>query len=61
MNKLWKKSYDFIYFYQQIEQGKILDLEFIIVNLLYLFFSGVVFFIKSGYWFNMMYYMLKDY
>lgn len=60
LNKLRKKSYDFTHFYQQTEQGKTSDSEFITANSLYPSSSGAVFFTKSGHRFNTMYHMLKD-
>ncbi|MBY8911370.1 LTA synthase family protein [Bacillus sp. YC2] len=60
MNKLRKKSFDFTHFYQQTEQGKTSDSEFIAANSLYPSSSGAVFFTKSGHQFNTMYHTLKD-
>ncbi|QIW81379.1 LTA synthase family protein [Bacillus tequilensis] len=60
MNDLIKKSYFFDYFYQQTEQGKTSDSEFIVANSLYPSLSGAVFFTKSDHQFHTMYKSLKQ-
>ncbi|MGN9866558.1 LTA synthase family protein [Bacillus swezeyi] len=55
MNDLIKKSYYFDHFYQQTEQGKTSDSEFIVANSLYPSLSGSVFFTKSENEYNSMY------
>ncbi|MDA7027449.1 LTA synthase family protein [Bacillus sp. CLL-7-23] len=47
LNRFIKQSYYFDHFYQQTEQGKTSDSEFIIANSLYPSLSGSVFFTKS--------------
>ncbi|TYS22596.1 LTA synthase family protein [Bacillus subtilis] len=60
MNDLIKKSYYFDHFYQQTEQGKTSDSEFIVANSLYPSLSGAVFFTKSDHQFHTMYKSLKQ-
>nr|WGD93592.1 LTA synthase family protein [Bacillus subtilis] len=60
MNDLIKKSYSFDHFYQQTEQGKTSDSEFIVANSLYPSLSGAVFFTKSDHQFHTMYKSLKQ-
>lgn len=60
MNDLIKKSYYFDHFYQQTEQGKTSDSEFIVANSLYPSLSGAVFFTKSDHQFHTMYNSLKQ-
>ncbi|MFO3789593.1 LTA synthase family protein [Bacillus mojavensis] len=60
MNDLMKKSYTFDHFYQQTEQGKTSDSEFIVANSLYPSLSGAVFFTKSDHQFHTMYKSLKQ-
>ncbi|WP_336155504.1 LTA synthase family protein [Bacillus sp. 204(2023)] len=60
MNDLIKKSYSFDLFYQQTEQGKTSDSEFIVANSLYPSLSGAVFFTKSDHQFHTMYKSLKQ-
>lgn len=60
MNDLIKKSYSFDHFYQQTEQGKTSDSEFIVANSLYPSLSGAVFFTKSDHQFYTMYKSLKQ-
>ncbi|MGG3818587.1 LTA synthase family protein [Bacillus subtilis] len=60
MNDLIKKSYSFDNFYQQTEQGKTSDSEFIVANSLYPSLSGAVFFTKSDHQFHTMYKSLKQ-
>lgn len=60
MNDLMKKSYSFDHFYQQTEQGKTSDSEFIVANSLYPSLSGAVFFTKSDHQFHTMYKSLKQ-
>ncbi|KAF1678380.1 LTA synthase family protein [Bacillus sp. SKDU12] len=59
MNDFIKKSYFFDHFYQQTEQGKTSDSEFIVANSLYPSLSGAVFFTKSDHQFHTMYKSLK--
>ncbi|MHC5562239.1 LTA synthase family protein [Bacillus spizizenii] len=60
MNDFIKKSYYFDHFYQQTEQGKTSDSEFIVANSLYPSLSGAVFFTKSDHQFHTMYKSLKQ-
>ncbi|MEG7355857.1 LTA synthase family protein [Bacillus vallismortis] len=61
MNDFIQKSYSFDHFYQQTEQGKTSDSEFIVANSLYPSLSGAVFFTKSDHQFHTMYKSLKQY
>ncbi|ASS72625.1 LTA synthase family protein [Bacillus atrophaeus] len=60
LNSLVEKSYNFDHFYQQTEQGKTSDSEFIVGNSLYPSLSGAVFFTKSDNTFQTMYKSLKQ-
>ncbi|KKB75408.1 MULTISPECIES: LTA synthase family protein [Bacillus] len=55
LNQFIHKSYYFDHFYQQTEQGKTSDSEFLIANSLYPSLSGSVFFTKSENQYNSMY------
>ncbi|GIN64854.1 MULTISPECIES: LTA synthase family protein [Bacillus] len=55
LNQFIKKSYYFDHFYQQTEQGKTSDSEFIVANSLYPSLSGAVFFTKSENQYNSIY------
>ncbi|MCZ0068751.1 LTA synthase family protein [Bacillus sonorensis] len=55
LNQFIKKSYYFDHFYQQTEQGKTSDSEFIVTNSLYPSLSGAVFFTKSENQYNSIY------
>ncbi|WFA04583.1 LTA synthase family protein [Bacillus sp. HSf4] len=63
INELIHQSYYFDHFYQQTEQGKTSDSEFIVANSLYPSLSGSVFFTKSENEYNSMYQTLgkQDY
>ena len=60
LNKFIQKSYYFDHFYQQTEQGKTSDSEFIVANSLYPSLSGSVFFTKSENAYNSMYKTLAN-